>query len=292
MWGATDLAYVMWLMIHKPGLPFFSQVRIFATVTDVHISSAASAFLSTFAMPLLALMRPGYFGTPLGHTLLITHEYAIVFLIFITIVTGAVYEWYAAEMVTACKPKFVEGGVGGGEILSAGVVSAGMGGVCGVAGAASQLGTPQSPPGTLDRRYRLTPMTVLSHGLSFARVYAYLIRMLPWLWAPITAVMYLLGPSAWAQTILIFYNRQRKPHVSPKSSPTPLSTPRPGATPINGFATSEPSSPMASASHDEIIAFNASPVGSAVRPQSVRLNLPAHANGTSMRRGDSWPTQQ
>ena len=107
MWGATDLAYIMWLIMRKPGVPFFVQMRIFATVTDVHISSAASAFLSTFAMPLLALLRPGYFGTPLGHTLLVSHEYAIVFLIFITIVTGAVYEWYAAEMVSACKPKFI-----------------------------------------------------------------------------------------------------------------------------------------------------------------------------------------
>jgi hypothetical protein len=41
MWGATDLAYIMWLMCRMPIVPFFSQLRIIATVTDVHISSAA-----------------------------------------------------------------------------------------------------------------------------------------------------------------------------------------------------------------------------------------------------------
>jgi hypothetical protein len=59
----------------------------------------------------------------------------------------------------------------------------------------------------------------------------FFLKMLPWVWAPITAVMYLLGPSAVAQTKLIFSNRMRKAHVSPKSVPTPASTPRPGATP-------------------------------------------------------------
>ena len=237
MWGATDLAYIMWLIMRKPGVPFFTQMRIFATVTDVHISSAASAFLSTFAMPLLALLRPGYFGTPLGHTLLVTHEYAIVFLIFITVVTGAVYEWYAAEMVSACKPKFIsadyENGLevagGGGGVIVGGNDSLGGGSGSG----AMSLSSTFSPPGTLDRRQRSTPASVFANGMTLSRATDYGLRMLPWLWAPITAIMYLLGPSAWAQTMLIFYNRQRKPHVSPKTSPTPQSTPRPGPTPTN-----------------------------------------------------------
>jgi hypothetical protein len=63
----------------------------------------------------------------------------------------------------------------------------------------------------------------------------YALMMLPWVWAPITAVVYMLAPAAMAQTKLMFQNRMRKAHVSPKSSPTPVATPRPGAATPNGM---------------------------------------------------------
>ena len=182
----------------------------------------------------------------------------------------------------------------------------GVGNESGGAGAAMSPASALSPPGTLDRRERSTPASVFANGMTFSRAIDYGLRMLPWLWAPITAIMYLLGPSAWAQTMLIFYNRQRKPHVSPKTSPTPQSTPRPGATPTNAqSAGAEPlssSSAQATPSRDEIVSFSSSPTAGGVRPQSVRLNLPAaayagFANGTPnvtnvIRRGDALPSSR
>ena len=269
MWGATDLAYILWLMIRMPVVPFFSRIRIFATVTDVHISSAASAFLSTFAMPLLALLRPGYFGTPLGHILLVSHEYAICFLIFITLVTGAIYEWYAAGMVEACKPRPRTA-------------------------ADEDAGLKPLPLGTLTRHVRSTPCSEFSGGMTFSRAATYLLQLLPWIWAPITAVMYLLGPSSVAQTRLICNNRMRKAHVSPKAMPTPVSTPRSSVTPINGIV---PGTPLASpAGAEVIIGFSNTPAPAAApaRPSPIRLNLPAAAFGGSAvtRRGDNTSSRE
>lgn len=203
MWGATDFAYVLWLVTRMPVVPLLAQMRIVATVMDVHVSNCASAYLATFAMPLLAFLRPGYFGTPLGSLLLTVHINSIWALIGITLVTGAVYEWYSTEMVRACKrSEYQQQGAGGGAPLTVGSLA------------------------VKDR----SVWAVLPHCTPAAAANFFL-TMLPWVWAPITAVMYLLGPSAVAQTRLIFSSRMGKVHVSPKSVPTPSSTPRPGATP-------------------------------------------------------------
>ena len=102
----------------------------------------------------------------------------------------------------------------------------------------------------------------------------FFLKMLPWVWAPITAVMYLLGPSAVAQTKLIFSNRMRKAHVSPKSVPTPASTPRPGATPTPMRSEREsvdhsPSAPL-TPMHGGLESF---------RP--IKLVLPSFSQGSS-----------
>jgi len=214
-----------------PAVPLLSQLRIVATVFDVHISTCASAFLSTFAMPLLALLRPGYFGTPLGQILLSVHVYSIWALIGITLVTGAIYEWYAADMVKVCKRS-------GAETDSHNVHRKN------VEEEASQhreLGVSSlSVVGTLPRVDRSILGRLRSGAITWETSMEYALRMLPWVWAPITAVMYLLGPAAVAQTKLIYQNRMRKAHVSPKNSPTPIHTPRPGgATPLPGMGFDE-----------------------------------------------------
>ena len=77
-----------------------------------------------------------------------------------------------------------------------------------------------------------------SGAVTYASAADYALRMLPWAWAPITAVVYMLAPAAMAQTKLMFQNRMRKAHVSPKSSPTPVATPRPGAATPSGLGSS------------------------------------------------------
>ena len=360
MWGATDMAFILWCVLRVPGVPLLAQLRIVATVIDAHVSTCASAFLSTFAMPLLALLRPGYYATPLGSLLLTVHVNSIYALLFITFCTGAVYEWYAGEMVRVCKrgpgasqelPVFypyTRGasavGEGGGE---AGSAAAGSGGSSssssssaqplGAAGAAAMqpsalasaasadsldgaaaaaaaaavaatagaaaLGAAAAPSasaaasavsaagsitlpgssssssssggasalsplnlshvvslsesrgllaqdsssrggsanlavGTLPSADRTLLGRLRSGAITWLSASDYMLKMLPWVWAPITAVVYMLGPAAMAQTKLMCQNRMRKAHVSPKSSPTPVATPRPGAATPNSLSTS------------------------------------------------------
>jgi hypothetical protein len=261
MWGATDLAFILWCVLRVPGVPFLAQIRIVATVIDAHVSTCASAFLSTFAMPLLALLRPGYYATPLGSLLLTVHINSIWILIGITMCTGAVYEWYASEMVRVCKrgpaaaaeypPVPAAGGCcgGGGGGAGAGAAAApslaiaeaggllgssssssGGGGGGGGGGAAFDGPAPSSDAlGTLPICDRSMWGRLRSGAMTHASVLEYALKMLPWAWAPITAVVYMLAPASVAQTKLMFQNRMRKAHVSPKSSPTPVQTPRPGA---------------------------------------------------------------
>ena len=225
MWGATDLAYVLWLVVRMPVVPLLSQLRIVSTVADVHVSNCASAFLATFAMPLLAFLRPGYFATPLGSLLLTVHVNSIWTLIAITLVTGAVYEWYAPEMVRVCKR-------GMDFPLAATPPPSSLPSPSFSSTSSSSTSSTSSPPltiGSLPVRSR--SVWAALPNMTAGACLDFFLRMLPWVWAPITAVMYLLGPAAVAQTRLIFANRMRKAHVSPKSVPTPSSTPRPGATP-------------------------------------------------------------
>jgi len=271
-------------------------------------------------MPLLALLRPGYFATPTGHFLLIAHEAAIVFLVTLTVASGAIYEWYASELVAACKPPpgapppAFGAAAEAGAAADAGAGAAAGGGGGGGAGALAGGDGAALPVGTLARRARSTPCRVLATGVSASRAAGYLLSLLPWLWAPITAVLYLLGPSAVAQTMLIFYNRQRKAHVSPKAAPTPTSTPRPGATPTLLAAPDSAPSPLATparggagagAGGDEGSGGGGFGVGGAggaaaavARPQPVRLTLPAAAyaggfasGATVTRRGEGLATQ-
>jgi hypothetical protein len=193
-------------------------------------------------MPLLAFLRPGYFGTPLGALLLTVHINSIWALIGITMVTGMVYEWYAAEMVRACKRSEYQ-----------------------------LQGAAPLPVGSLVVKDR-SVWAVLPHCTPMAAAMFFL-KMLPWAWAPIAAVMYLLGPSAVAQTKLIFSNRMRKAHVSPKSVPTPSSTPRPGATPTPMRSEREsvdhsPSAPLTPL-HSGLESF---------RP--IKLNLPSFSGAS------------
>ena len=259
MWGATDLAYILWLVVRMPGVPFFSQMRIVATVFDVHISTCASAFLSTFAMPLLALLRPGYFATPLGQTLLTVHVNSIWVLIAITLITGAIYEWYAADMVKACKRSADKVDLCPEEVEES---------------SSPERGVPLSVVGTLPRVNRSIFGRLRSGAVTWNSSRDYALRMLPWVWAPLTAVMYLLGPAAVAQTKLMYQNRMRKAHVSPKSSPTPIQTPRPGgATPIAGMSSDKGVLTQAQIAN----ALEAFAPGSGGRP-SVKLSLPPSLN--------------
>ena len=130
------------------------------------------------------------------------------------------------------------------------------------------VGTLPNADRTLLGRLRSGAMTWLSAS-------DYMLKMLPWVWAPITAVIYMLGPAAMAQTKLMCQNRQRKAHVSPKSSPTPVATPRPGAATPNslssgGGGTGESPTHM----QQVILALEAFAPGARV----AKLQLPAALN--------------
>lgn len=103
MWGATDFAYILWLFFKVKTVPLPAALRMVGTVVDVHLSTCSFVFLSTFAMPMLALLKPGFLSTGVGPTLVSTQQYIVLMLYALTIVTGLTYEWYAGEMVAACK---------------------------------------------------------------------------------------------------------------------------------------------------------------------------------------------
>ena len=132
---------------------------------------------------------------------------------------------------------------------------------------------PLTVVGTLPRVDRSVLGRLRSGQVTWAGAWDYAFKMLPWVWAPITAVLYLLGPAAVAQTKLMFQNRMRKAHVSPKSSPTPIQTPRPGgATPLPGAIPSssgEGLNPQQLSSALEAFAPGGRP---------IKLNLPTALN--------------
>lgn len=103
MWGATDIAYITWLAMKVPTVPLAARIRIIATVYDVHVHSSMSSGLSTFGYAFISLLRPAWLATPEGKSFWHTHEYLMIFCVLISLAVGCLYEWYAKEMVQACK---------------------------------------------------------------------------------------------------------------------------------------------------------------------------------------------
>ena len=59
MWGATDIAYVLWLSLRAPIVPFWSRVRLVITVFDVHVNASMSSFYSTLGFLVLQVSGSG-----------------------------------------------------------------------------------------------------------------------------------------------------------------------------------------------------------------------------------------
>ena len=102
MWGATDIAYILWLSIKAPIVPFWSRVRLVITVLDVHVNSSMSSFYSTLGFLVLQAFRSDWLEGE-GRTFKRSHQGMIAFAFCISLATGLVYEWYALEMVAALK---------------------------------------------------------------------------------------------------------------------------------------------------------------------------------------------
>jgi hypothetical protein len=102
MWGATDIAYVLWLSIKAPIVPFWSRVRLVITVLDVHVNSSMSSFYSTLGFLVLQAFRSDWLEGE-GRTFKRSHQGMVAFAFCISLVTGLIYEWYALEMVAALK---------------------------------------------------------------------------------------------------------------------------------------------------------------------------------------------
>ncbi len=170
------------------------------------------------------------------------------------------------------------GARGGGSSSSGG----GGGGAVGSASLDASGTSTSQAVGTLPSRDRSVLGLLRSGAITAPRAMNYALMMLPWVWAPITAVVYMLAPAAMAQSKLMFQNRMRKAHVSPKSSPTPVATPRPGAATPSGLggggggsfgASSASSTPGESPTQMQQVIHALEAFGPSAR--MVKLQLPA-----------------
>lgn len=107
MWGATDVAYITWLAMKVPTVPLAARMRIVATVYDVHVHASMSSGLSTFGFAFISLFRPSWMATPEGKAFWHTHEVLMIICVLISLLIGCLYEWYAKEMVHACKRPYM-----------------------------------------------------------------------------------------------------------------------------------------------------------------------------------------
>lgn len=223
MWGATDMAYILWLWKQVPKVPIASAIRIVLTVLDVHISACSVVFISTFALPIMSFLKPEFFQTPMGSRLLTVHQICVAVLFCVTLLTGIIYEWYCTEMVQACKRRENITGATPGDadhLLEPPVTSPSY-----------QMSPPpevSSASISKTKRHPIVMGMIQNRSRGVFRVLArttrsqawkFFLKILPWFWAPIVAFLYLFLPAAVAQTRLIFNNRMKKLHVSPKNAP-------------------------------------------------------------------------
>ena len=250
MWGATDSAYVLWMALRGPRLPWRATLRLAATVVDLHTSPLITFLVSALAYAVSQWLAPEYYRTPEGLFVVELQNRLASIFFYIGLATGAVYEWYSGEVVAALR----RAGLPGEELMphSSGVVFA----EAAAEGAASRSGrhrrgAADGPPAR--KRGELecvdtSPLGTLSR-CSRRRLHVYLLRLLPWLAGPLVALAYFALPAIVAQTTLIFRNRQRSAHVSPKSSPTSSAATERGAFSVASGEQPQPqASPRRSAS--------------------------------------------
>lgn len=229
MWGATDMAYILWLWKQVPKVPIATALRIVLTVLDVHLSACSTVFVSSFALPIMGFLRPDFLNFQLGQTLLSVHQTSVLILFFVTLLTGFIYEWYCTEMVEACKRRENITGATPGDanhLLEPPVTSP------------SHRSDPNPEPATAlgygngSSRHPIVMGMIPSRSRNLLRVMAhtskekvwkFFLKMLPWFWTPVAGLLYLFLPAAVAQTRLIFNNRMKKLHVSPKNAPVSIS---------------------------------------------------------------------
>jgi hypothetical protein len=338
MWGATDCAYILWLTIRVPTLPWSTRIRMVLTVFDVHVHASITTMYTTIAYVLMSLLRPGWLGVGgEGRPFMAFQEITVPLAFVVSFSIGLVYEWYGTEMLAACK-RVVEvpeamasigspAGASAPSQLTDGALASGAGAPSPSSGASeasvpgnlalllqdaagsaapvadfvtldasgmsSRPALSDAPP-ALPRGQIAVKDRSLFTGLTTctsASAWDYFLCMAPWLWSPFACAVYLLGTAANAQTKLIWANRMR-PHVSPKSMPTPSSTPRnqlqshtPGtATPPSSMAPlsgrlSAMSAAESSAVWDAARSGSQTPVAGPGGRSSIRLQLPNAAGG-------------
>lgn len=251
MWGATDVAYVLWLAVKLTHVPLAERLALVVTVLDVHLSASVIALLGSFAFPILMLLRPDWAASDDGRIALLLQKMLTAALLGLTFVTGACYEWHATDCLRAAlalgppsssltasasamsltgllpvtprgdrSSSVAAGGSGGGSGSNSGSGGSGERAkssiVVGAGGLSSGGAASVVDVGAaLGAGAAEAPVSWALH---------YFARLAAWFWAPIIAVLYLLAPASYAQTKLLWTDRL-KLHVSPKSSPVPPSTP-------------------------------------------------------------------
>ena len=181
MWGATDIAYVLWLSLRAPIVPFWSRVRLVITVFDVHVNASMSSFYSTLGFLVLQAFRSDWLQGE-GRTFKHVHQAMIAFAFCTSLLTGLVYEWYALEMVSALKRRpfwegrspsgsisgllWDQGGSGSrsrGASLSAAALAGGSPGSAGGSTPASLLASPSAATGSAGAAAASSLMLSLPH---------------------------------------------------------------------------------------------------------------------------------
>jgi len=253
MWGATDVAYVLWLCCKLTHVPLHERLMLVLTVCDVHLSSSVLVFMGSIGFRILVLLRPDWAATDDGLIAVLLQRYLTLCLVGLTALTAFCYEFYAQDLLAAVlrsgppsAPPPTSGAAlsaARAERLDAAAAAAaavavsaraeaGAGAAGGAGGAepeASSGGASAPPaPGALLLGAHGEPLLSPLGGRrppllgphTSGWFCAYLARLSGWVWSFVVAILYLLLPACWAQTKMIFTDRL-KLHVSPKSSPVP-----------------------------------------------------------------------
>ena len=278
MWGATDVAYVLWLFRKLTHVPLPERLAMTFTVLDVHLSAAVIAFMGSFAFPILLLLRPDWAGSDEGRIALQLQKVLTGGLMLFTFLTATCYEWYAPDVLretlrsgpptssltTSASHLSLSPAVTPRKGMPSAAASASAAGAP-VSGAAAVFdggaSAPHAPPsgavgpaasataGSAGAAPDAADSAAAQQRVSWA--FAYVARLSAWAWAPVIAVLYLLLPAAFAQTKLMFTDRL-KLHVSPKSSPvtpSPLaSSPSVGSMALAAAGSGSGGGPAAAAS--------------------------------------------